>query len=164
MIRATNLLRAFNASSTTGNFSVRNANSNLGQEAMHSPTVFNFFEPDYAAPGYIAAAGLKSPEFEITTETTVVTTTNYLRSAIYNYLGPSSDRITLDLSNEQALAVDPAQLVDYLSAVLMAGNMSPEMRTILVNAVTQIPASNVAERAKTAVYLVINSPECAIDK
>ena len=52
---------------------------------MHSPTVFNFFTPDYSAPGAIAAAGLKSPEFEITTETTVVTTTNYLRTAIYSY-------------------------------------------------------------------------------
>ena len=131
---------------------------------MHSPTVFNFFEPDYAAPGAIAEAGLKSPEFEITTETTVVTITNYLRTAIYSYLGPSSDRITLNLSNEQALAANPTQLVDHLNSLLMANNMSPEMRNILINAITQIPASNPAERAKTAIYLVINSPEFTIDK
>lgn len=164
VVRLTNLLRAFNASSPSGKFSLRNANTNLGEEAMHSPTVFNFFEPDYMAPGAIAEAGLKSPEFQITTETTVVTIANYLNTAIYSYLGPSSDRVTLDLTNEQTLAANPAQLADHLNALLMANNMSAEMRNILINAVTQIPATNPAERAKTAVYLVINSPEFTIDK
>jgi hypothetical protein len=131
---------------------------------MHSPTVFNFFSPDYVAPGAIAEAGLRSPEFEITTETTVVTIANYLRTAIYGSLGPSSDRITLSLSNEQALAANPAQLVDHLNSLLMAGSMSAAMRITLINAITQIPASNPAERAKTAIYLVINSPEFTIDK
>jgi uncharacterized protein (DUF1800 family) len=164
IIRLTNLLRAFGASSPDGKFSVRNANTNLGQEAMHSPTVFNFFEPDYEAPGAIDAAGLKSPEFEITTETTVVTVANYLNTAIYSSLGPSSDKITLNLSGEQALAANPAQLVDHLNSLLLANNMSAAMRNILINAITAIPASNPAERAKTAVYLVINSPEFTIDK
>src|SRR5205085_9740623 len=91
VLRLANLLRAFNASSPSGKFSVRNAYANLDEEAMHSPTVFNFFSPEYAAPGAIAAAGLQSPEFEITTETTVVTLTNYLRTAIYSTLGPSTD-------------------------------------------------------------------------
>ncbi|HEX8490811.1 MAG TPA: DUF1800 family protein, partial [Chthoniobacterales bacterium] len=95
VIRLTNLLRAFNASSPDGKFSVRNANANLGQEAMHSPTVFNFFTPDYSAPGAIAEAGLKSPEFEITNETTVVTVANFLRTGINGGLGPSTARITL---------------------------------------------------------------------
>jgi hypothetical protein len=131
---------------------------------MHSPTVFNFFEPDYSAPGAIAEAGLRSPELQITTETTVITVTNYLRSAIYSGLGPSTDRITLNLSGEQALAANPTQLVDHLNSLLMANSMSPAMRSILINAITQIPASNLAERAKTAVYLVINSPEFTIDK
>jgi uncharacterized protein (DUF1800 family) len=164
VIRLTNLLRAFNATSVDGKFSVRNAYTNLAQEAMHSPTVFNFFSPDYERPGPIAGAGLKSPEFEITTETTVVTIANYLNTAIYSTLGPSTDRITLDLSGEQALAANPTQLVDHLNSLLMANNMSTEMRNILINAITQIPADNPVERARSAVYLVINSPEFSIDK
>ncbi|MEY2490937.1 MAG: hypothetical protein QOC70_2879, partial [Verrucomicrobiota bacterium] len=164
VIRVINLLRAFGASSPDGKFSVRNANTNLGQEAMHSPTVFNFFSPDYERPGFIADAGLKSPEFEITTETTVVTIANYVNTAIYSYLGPTTDKITLNLSAEQTLAANPAQLVDHLNSLLLANNMSTAMRTILINAITQIPATDPAERAKTAVYLVINSPEFTIDK
>jgi hypothetical protein len=131
---------------------------------MHSPTVFNFFSPDYSAPGAIAEAGLKSPEFEITNETSVVTVANYYRIAIYSALGPSTARVTLNLSNDIALAADPAQLVDHLNALLMYGNMSAAMRTILINAVTQIPSNNPTERARTAIYLVINSPEFTVDK
>jgi uncharacterized protein (DUF1800 family) len=164
VVRLTNLLRAFNASSPDGKFSIRNADASFAEEAMHSPTVFNFFSPDYAVPGAIAQAGLRSPEFEITTETTVVTIANYLRTAIYGSLGPAGDRVTVNLSNEQALAANPTQLVDHLNSLLMAGSMSAAMRTILINAITQIPASNPAERAKTAIYLVINSPEFIIDK
>jgi uncharacterized protein (DUF1800 family) len=164
VVRLANLLRAFNASSPDGKFSIRNVNANLGQEAMHSPTVFNFFSPDYSAPGGIAAAGLKSPEFEITNETTVVTVANYYRGAIYTGLGPSTARVSLNISSEIAMASNPAQLVDHLNALLMAGTMSPEMRTILINAVTQIPSTNPTERARTAIYLVINSPEFTIDK
>ncbi|MEA3197063.1 MAG: hypothetical protein QOF32_1115, partial [Gammaproteobacteria bacterium] len=136
VIRLTNLLRAFNATSPDGKYSVRNAYANLAEEAMHSPTVFNFFGPDYAAPGAIAAAGLKSPEFEITTDTTVISIANYLRTAIYSSLGPASDRITLNLTAEQTRAADPAGLVDHLNSLLMAGGMSSNMRNVMINAVT----------------------------
>ncbi len=164
VLRVTSLLRAFNASSPDGNFSVRGAYTALAEEAMHSPTVFNFFEPDYQAPGAIAAAGLRSPEFQINTETTTITAANFLRNAIYTYLGPSSNRITLNLANEIALASDPAKLADHLNAVLMAGTMSSAMRTTLINALGQIPASNPTERARTAIYLIVNSPEGTIEK
>jgi uncharacterized protein (DUF1800 family) len=164
VVRITNLLRAFNATSPSGKYSVRNAYANLDEEAMHSPTVFNFFEPDYSAPGAIAAAGLKSPEFEITTDTTVISAANFLRTAIYTGLGPSSDRITLSLASELTRASDPAGLVDHLNSLLMAGGMSSSTRNILINAVTQIPSNNPTERVRTAIYLVVNSPEFLVDK
>jgi uncharacterized protein (DUF1800 family) len=164
VVRVTNLLRAFNATAPSGKYSVRNAYANLDEEAMHSPTVFNFFGPDYSAPGAIAAAGLKSPEFEITTDTTVISAANYLRTAIYVYLGPGTDRITLNLTAEQTRASDPAGLVDHLNSLLMAGGMSSNMRNIMINAVTQIPSTNPVERVRTAIYLVVNSPEFVVDK
>jgi len=163
-MRGTNLLRPFHSSSPSGKYPVRNAYNSLNEEAMHSPTVFNFFEPDYSAPGAIAAAGLKSPEFEITTDTTVISIANYLRTAIYTGLGPATDRITLSLVSEQTRASDPAGLVDHLNSLLMAGGMSSSTGTILINAVNQIPATNTLERVRTAIYLVVNSPEFVVDK
>ncbi len=164
LLRLTSLLRAFGASSPSGNFSVRGAYAAFDEQAMSSPTVFNFFSPDYESPGAIAAAGLRSPEFEITTETTVVTTANFLRNAVYGYVGPASDKVTLNLSGEITLAANPANLVDHLNSLLLAGTMSSSMRNIVINAVGQIPANNPTERARTAIYLVINSPEFAIER
>lgn len=163
VIRFTTLLRAFNATSPSGKYSVTGA-SNLGQVPLRAPTVFNFFSPDYQAAGAIAAAGLKSPEFEITTGTTVISTANLLRSTINSGNGPSEDRITLSLSAEQTMASNPTQLVDYLNRLLMAETMSSAMRTTLINAITQISASNPTERVRTAIYLVINSPEFVVEK
>src|SRR5205823_7376101 len=100
----------------------------------------------------------------ITTDTTVISATNYLRTAIYTGLGPSSDRITLNVTAEQTRASDPAALVDHLNSVLMSGGMSSSARNIMINAVTQIPSSNTLERVRTAIYLVVNSPEFVVDK
>jgi uncharacterized protein (DUF1800 family) len=171
IIRLTNLLRAFSAYSSNGTFSIRNpispTSASLAQQAMSSPTVFNFFSPDYQAPGAVAQAGLYSPEFQLTTEVVVATIANFLNNAIYSWLGPTTNKIRLNISLEQSLATNPTQLVDHLNYLLMAGDMSPAMRTTLINAVTSIPANTAAlrtERVRTAIYLVVNSPEYVIDK
>ncbi|MEP7078507.1 MAG: DUF1800 family protein, partial [Chthoniobacterales bacterium] len=162
VVRLANLLRAFHATSPDGKFSFYS--DPLGQVPLHAPTVFNFFSPDYEAPGAIAAAHLRSPEFQITTENTVVTAANLLRGAINYGLGPSEDLVTLNLANEQTLAANPAQLIAHLNSLLMAGQMSTAMQTTLVNAVTQIASTNPTERVRTALYLVINSPEFLVEK
>ena len=83
VIRYANLLRAFHASAASGTYEIPWPQDSLAQLPLDSPTVFNFFEPNYTQPGPIAAAGLVSPEFQITTDTTVITSINYLRSLIY---------------------------------------------------------------------------------
>ncbi len=58
--------------------------TDLGQTPLNSPTVFNFFLPDYQFPGILGNAGLTTPEFEITSETTVIRQSNFLYSGIFN--------------------------------------------------------------------------------
>jgi uncharacterized protein (DUF1800 family) len=163
IIRLTNLFRAFNASSPDGRFSIWSTKSQFGESPLQSPDVFNFFPPDFAAQGAIADAGLFSPEMFITNETYVITAANYLNTVVRG-VGPSADKITLDLAKEQSLAGDPSQLVAHLNALLMAGTMSSAMRSILVDAVTKIPSSDSLGRVRVAIYLVVNSPEFVIDK
>jgi hypothetical protein len=38
------------------------------------------------------------------------------------------------------------------------------MRTIVINAVTKIPAASTLERAQTAVHLIVTSPEFVIQE
>jgi uncharacterized protein (DUF1800 family) len=52
------------------------------QRPLGAPTVFNFYEPDYQAPGTISELGLVSPEFQIINEATAVLTANDLYTQI----------------------------------------------------------------------------------
>ena len=51
--------------------------SAFGQTPLRSPTVFNFYEPDYAFSGETGSSGLVGPEFQITAETTVASIANW---------------------------------------------------------------------------------------
>jgi uncharacterized protein (DUF1800 family) len=130
----------------------------FGQEPLHSPTVFNFFSPDYVAPGAIALAGLASPEFQITTETTVVEQANTVYAALF------WQDIPLDTSPEEALASDPAALVDHFNYVLMNGAMSDGMRNVLVSTINQLPADDPQQRVLSALWMILNSPEYVVER
>jgi uncharacterized protein (DUF1800 family) len=169
VIRFTNLLRAFHASAANGIYYFSWPQDSLGQIPLDSPTVFNFFEPNYLQPGPIATAGLVSPEFQITTDTTVVTSINYLRTVIYQNANPTEFVLNWTAS-QLALADTPSALVDALNTVLMSGQMPDAMRTTIINRVTQLSATspNVAtarlNRARAAAYLIIASPQFNIER
>ena len=131
---------------------------NLSQSPLSSPTVFNFFSPDYSAPGAIALAGLASPEFQITTETTVVEQANTVYAALF------WQDIPLDLTFEESLAGTPSALVDYLNGMFMSSAMSSDMRTVLIDTINKLPADDPEERVLSALWLMLNSPEYVIEK
>ena len=165
LIRLANVYRAFNASAASGKLVVNNSNFNFGEAPLYAPSVFNFFSPFYSQVGPIQNADLVAPEFQITTDTTVITSANKMRSAVYQQPSTGNpDAIVLDLSAQTALASNPAALVDSLNTLLMSGQMSSSMRNIVINAVTQIPPANTLERAQTAVHLIVTSPEFVIEK
>jgi hypothetical protein len=164
VLRLTQLWRALGGAAPSGLYVYTAAQNSLAQASLRSSTVFNFFEPGYVHPGILASAGLVAPEFQITTETTIVRLSNEMRTAVFTGLGPSTDRIVLNLASLQALAGDPAQLVDTLNTLLMGGRMSSGMRTTMITAVTAVPSTSPLERAQTAVNLVTVSPEYAVQK
>ena len=45
----------------------------LTQTPLNAPTVFNFFYPDYQFPGAISAAGMTTPEFQLSNDTGTMT-------------------------------------------------------------------------------------------
>ncbi|MFL6514712.1 MAG: DUF1800 family protein [Chthoniobacterales bacterium] len=156
-LRLTSLYRGLSNTPADGVYSFWLADE-FGQTPLSSPTVFNFFSPDYAAPGAIALAGLASPEFQITTETTVVEQANTVYAALF------WQDIPLDISFEETLAGNPAALVDYFNRVFMNSSMSDPMRTVLITTITKLPADDPEERVLSALWLVLNSPEYVIEK
>lgn len=166
LLRTTAVLRAFNGSSVSTNYALNNTDSQLAQTPLRAATVFNFFEPDYVNPGEIALAGLYAPEFQITSETTVIQYLNFQRDGVYRNNGYKGE-LVLDLSYEQSLATNPTALVDHLNPLLLAGNMSGALRSYLITQVTALPGSTPAqllERARTAVHLIITSAEFCVQR
>ncbi|MEP6955248.1 MAG: DUF1800 family protein [Chthoniobacterales bacterium] len=167
VVRYVNLLRAFHAAAASGVYPFDYPQDSLGQLPLDAPTVFNFFEPNYVQPGAIALAGLVSPEFQITTDTTVVTSINYLRSLIYRTANPIyPENMVLNwTAAELALGNTPGSLVDLLNTRLMSGQLPAAMRSAIVTRLNSItvnaadPNPGLLSRARTAAYLIIASPQ-----
>jgi hypothetical protein len=142
--------------------------TSLAQAAMRSPTVFNFYLPDYVLPGPLAAAGLVAPEFEITDDNFAISVPNLLRNFVLSTVPNSAAgpyAITLDLTAEQALAGTPSALIDHLNAILCAGNMPAETKTRITAALAALPSTtSAADRARSAVLLTLTSPAAATQR
>jgi uncharacterized protein (DUF1800 family) len=161
LLRNTAVIRAFSPTSVSGEWRISNTDGSLQQTPLRSPTVFNFFEPDFSHPGEIAGAGLKSPEFQITSETSAITSANFMRDGIYNGWSsatPNRD-IKINLTELGNLSSNPDAMVDRVNEVLMAGQMPAAMKTIIVNHVKTIGATDKIGRARAAVHLTATSPQ-----
>jgi uncharacterized protein (DUF1800 family) len=174
VIRFANYLRGFNAASPSGRNKIwylDSADEGLNQSPLLSPSVFNFFSPNYRQPGALAAAGLVAPEFQITTETSMVGSLNFFGRLVKNgAYGYDDTKLTLNLAELNALATNPAALADRLSLLLLCGNMSEGLRANLITTLAAMPApktgssATLTDRAKAALILIALSPEYVIQK
>ena len=170
-LRVTHLLRAFRFTVTSGtlpyNFGTTVTQSTLGHYPLSSPSVFNFFSPEFDPPGPIGNAGLVGPEFQILNSVFAVTLPNTVNTLIQT--GASSFK--LNITEQESLAATPAALMDNLNLLLTHGTMSPQTRATILNAmqgVTQAMVPNGSNlnqtRARLAIYLTALSPDFAILK
>ncbi len=170
LLRTTALFRAFEGGSNSGRFSIANPQTALGQAALRSPSVFNFFEPDFVLPGATAAAGLYAPEYQILTDTTALTQANFLYGYIQvNRSATNRGQQTIGLQFDawRPLAATPGPLVDSLNLLLAAGSLSPAAAESITAAIAALPADTadaVLERIRAAIYLTLTAPESAVQK
>ncbi|WP_395682494.1 DUF1800 family protein [Dokdonella sp.] len=149
----------------------------IGEAPLYSPTVFNFFKPDFAPPGEMRGAGMVGPEFQILTDTTSTALANMLFHEVFcNYTASDrcwgsdfSNNLQMNEDADAALAVSsPAALVDRYNLLLMSGQMSPFMRGVIVARLNQMQAGDYDHfgraRVQEALYLILTSPEYSIQK
>lgn len=186
LLRYTQLMRAFNATNQSGrmwNWGYL-FDEAVDQGILASPSVFNFYLPEFQPNGPISDADLFAPEYQIHTSATSINFINLAYDWIVNeyymevatHAGNSShnapsyeesdldpvDYVYLDLTDETALANNPAVLVDRLDLILTGGLFSESTKTSIVNAVQSL--NNDAERVKVALFLAVISPEYAVQK
>jgi uncharacterized protein (DUF1800 family) len=163
LLRVTALLRACDGAAKDGRLVIPNADEALAQAALHSPTVFNFFEPDYVLPGPLAAAGLHAPEYQIFNDTTAITVANLLHRLIY--ADPSQDRVALDLESLRLFSSIPDALLDRLSLLFCSGAMTTTTRERIARMLSDLPENTSSlERVRSALELTVTSPDSAIQR
>lgn len=132
----------------------------FGQSFMGSPSVFNFYLPNYIPPiTELAAAGMYAPEVQIYNDFTAMATQNRFHQELVTVGGAQESG---KYNEWRALSGNPSVLVATLNDELMHGSLSPESTQIIVNALTAITGDT--DRVRTAVWLMVNSPEFRVLK
>ena len=194
VLRFTHLMRAFEASSRSGYWTIgpTNAPSELNQTAMRAPSVFNFYRPGYTPAGTpIANANRVAPEMQILNESSVAGYADYLNRFVgatsIHIVGlgkmiphPEGEPATNGMAREVrfnlqpliAKANDVDQLLDEIDVLLLNGQMQSQTRDIIHRAVSEVvpkpPKYDMRqmyrERVSLALYLALLSPDYLVLK
>ncbi len=161
MLRFAQWARTFNASSSTGNWTIGNTSdpaTALGQSPLRSPTVFNFFSPDYVPPGStLAASGAVAPETQLLDESTVAGYLNFMQRAIGSGIGD----VSASYSSELALATNVSALLARINLLLAANQVDTATLGQIGAALNTIDAGTAAgklARVEAAIFLVMATP------
>jgi uncharacterized protein (DUF1800 family) len=140
------------------------------QLPLSSPSVFNFYLPDYQPNGEIYNQGLYAPEFQIYNSVTSLGYANQADtwSRLQRVFTIFDLEYTVDLFMEDLLeaAQSPHVLVNQMDVLLCEGRMSPETRNIITTAIENMNFSSeyLEDRVEFALYLTLISPDFTIQK
>ena len=155
----------------------------MNQAPFHSPSVFNYYPPDFPLVG----TNLVAPQFGIDTVGASLKRINFANALLFwwgtagtkpNPTIPGASGTRIDLTRWEALidSVGSAGLVDRLNELLVGGRLGPAQRQAIVTAMDewtpamtwlrdQNPSSSwQRERARTALYLVLSSPHYPVQR
>lgn len=166
LLKLTALWRYYGAAAPDGSYAIANPSQKYGEAPLDSPSVFNFYLPDYLPPGEMADATLYGPEFQISGESSVFAVANDLTTRANQYVGASGNTngtVAIDISKLVADAGTPTTLVADLNHDLMYGTMSVYMQGRLASMVSDV-SDDPTVRATSALQVLLASPEFSIEK
>ncbi|WP_162301990.1 DUF1800 domain-containing protein [Croceibacterium ferulae] len=172
MLRLAHLGRTFAASSTEGWAigDLSNPSTRLGQAPLRSPSVFNFYRPRYApARTNISTNGMVAPEFQIINETSAAAYVNFMEKSV-DGSGEWMTTVKLNYAEEVKVAHDATALINRLSLLLTADQLTSQTRQALISALSDQPVPEGGDeksklrRVHTAVFLIMVSPDYIIQR
>jgi len=188
-IRYTNLVKGLNLTSSTGIYrnSMRRAYDRMGQLPLFSPSVFNFFSPDYLPDGPLKGTGKFGPEFQTLNAQSLTGYFNALNAWImfdtpvdyYGFFGGETYKPEqapkFDLTADFPLTRNDrlTQLLDKYNLILAHGRLSEKSLNIIKQALQKIPLTinngvinndDAHRRTRIAIYLIMASPDYIINK
>jgi len=160
----TNVARALNASSD-GVYLLQQSTA-MGQAVFQAPSVFNFYPPNYEAPG----TTLDGPQFKLMLTGTILNRANFANRILFGGNVGADATVTgatgtqLNVASLQALAATPDQLLDRLNLVFMHNTLSASARAAILTAVNAYPATDTAGRVRQAAYLIATSAQYQVEQ
>lgn len=189
VLRITAMIRALKPSSDykgTPLMMLRTVDGDFGQSAYRSPSVFNFYLPDFQPPGELLGFhasrrnphdALYAPEFQILDAVTANRSVNrfqswvrnrYVRTTMYDN---DVCQIDFDLDDEYNLVRNIANMPEYLKQLdllLCNGSLSETTKDYIIAAM-QANAETTSDyhieiRMEETLLAVLLSPDCAIEE
>ncbi len=159
----------------------------MSQSVFNAPSVFNFYSPDFPLTG----TSLVGPAFQIATTNTVFARMNFANDLVYWWYGkgqglapnatiPGATGTRVDYSRWENLLVnattDSIKVVDRLNDLLVSGRLTSAEKQAIVTAMNEWKSTDTwltdtnnqsnwkRERVKTAVYLILSSPQYQVQR
>ncbi|MEM7010586.1 MAG: DUF1800 family protein [Verrucomicrobiota bacterium] len=169
-MRIVHLHRAFDAAPATGDITPDTEwyGELIHQYPLGSPSVFNFYLPDFQPKGPIADANLTGPEFQIMNSQTSINAVNlwHVFLAWEDMFNRNGTPIRHDYSDEMAIVRNSAELVDRLDLILTGGQLSAQNRDTIITQVERMNATNEPAREVVgqAASLIALTPEFNVSR
>ena len=166
LIKATQILRALNATpgkSADSLFHLYSKTSDgagdlFGQAVLSSPSVFNFFSPDFRSSYTMSGTDqqpLYAPELQILTESLVSSANNDLHAMLFDANNRSEGASRAAMLNIDApismLREGRDVYLEHMNMLLMSGGMSDHMQTLLAEFIDERAIGNEGELTQSEV-------------
>lgn len=176
IVRYTQMCRGLNAANDAGLF--RNAMNHFYratfQRPLASPSVFNFFQPDYQPIGPVADNDLVGPEFQITNSVSITGYANLMhewlifgydpmeyRSIFSGEQYSQAKRTYLNLEVEFAMAEEGrlGEVLERFNLVLAQGQLSESTKSIILDALYAFEEQGAEDQVRLMLFLIMVSPD-----
>jgi uncharacterized protein (DUF1800 family) len=142
-----------------------------GQAVLKSPSVFNFFLPNFSlsANTSTTSQNLVAPELQIMTEANIAATNNDYHQSVYSYNNHQDGyrEITrINIDRELDLATNTDDLISHLDLLLLSASMSSAMKQQLKEHLDSLSSSDdgLYYKAVDAIYMIVASPAYMIQR
>ncbi|HPN71042.1 MAG TPA: DUF1800 family protein [Saprospiraceae bacterium] len=168
-----NFAKTFNAQPESGDYHEANLFYEYYlQEPFLSPSVFNFYSPNFRPPGEMTELGKYGPEFQILTAVTALQAPNNLKGSLdyaisrWGTVYPANE-MHMMFPEELLIAGDPDALIRKLAVKMTGRALRPRSFQLIRELLNSLPASGQdwqQNRVDAAVYMIGSIAEFNIMK